>query len=612
MANRINDIIYNNYDRYTGEMFTATVVTTWHDGTVMTDAKVDNAIYFKNTVANGGGYSIHNGFKSTKEIDIRRYGLLADGTLRTISQTLPYVTLAQVQSINPSATLSNSADWYIISLMLKILPINSTILLNGFFVVDQEIIIKRGKIKLLGINSDNVDSGNRLKTIIKQIKPNADLFRVIEGDGTSAQFGVGLIDYFYMENLRCLGTMTATNLSGDGISFNQNANLGTCINWNFKEVSFGSFKNGFRHYSGSINDFFFDKCDFSANFNNGMFLNGNNTNQTNYFTFLNCGFSINGYDFVAGGIVTYSQIANSDNYDKGGFRCRQVTALNMIGVNAQVNYGIGFLFESGAQLGVFISGYAEANLINDIYFLSENVLNVNAGSFYSLNNQIAFINEKTKRAILPVTYSQFNETNSFKKYSENLVSNSRQTPILYVGDGSSVEFTTAVVDGTTEITTTGVGLQRFYLFDLAPFTPKNGEFYLQSIEVNAQNLSDVSIEISVNGGALGWTANEITTALNNQWYRVYKLVQIVDESLNFSCSIRKSTNQVLKFRNHTIQKFITAGTFYEEESVKKSQIVAGTPTAGVYGKKGDIKFDASFIYICIADNTWSKSPLTAV
>ncbi|WP_316743374.1 hypothetical protein [Pedobacter antarcticus] len=60
MANRTNDIIYNNYDQYTGEMFTTTIVTEWYDGTPMSDLKVDNAVYFKNKPELGGGYSKRN------------------------------------------------------------------------------------------------------------------------------------------------------------------------------------------------------------------------------------------------------------------------------------------------------------------------------------------------------------------------------------------------------------------------------------------------------------------------------------------------------------------------------------------------------------------------
>lgn len=49
--------IVDNYDRITGVPFNATKVTTWWDGSVMNDGKVDNYIYFKNKPELGGGYA---------------------------------------------------------------------------------------------------------------------------------------------------------------------------------------------------------------------------------------------------------------------------------------------------------------------------------------------------------------------------------------------------------------------------------------------------------------------------------------------------------------------------------------------------------------------------
>ena len=57
MANITENIIYNNFDRFTGEVFNTEVVTKYQDGSDMTDGKVDNVIYFKNKPELGGGYS---------------------------------------------------------------------------------------------------------------------------------------------------------------------------------------------------------------------------------------------------------------------------------------------------------------------------------------------------------------------------------------------------------------------------------------------------------------------------------------------------------------------------------------------------------------------------
>lgn len=54
MAILVGNTITNNFDRFTGEPFNATIVDEWWDGTPMSDSKVDNAIYFKNSNSVGG------------------------------------------------------------------------------------------------------------------------------------------------------------------------------------------------------------------------------------------------------------------------------------------------------------------------------------------------------------------------------------------------------------------------------------------------------------------------------------------------------------------------------------------------------------------------------
>jgi len=80
MALLTNDIIYNNYDQYTGEPFNARVTTVWHDGSGMDDTKVDNVIYFKNAATLGGGYSkrCYSG-----AIRVSWFGIMGDGTDET-------------------------------------------------------------------------------------------------------------------------------------------------------------------------------------------------------------------------------------------------------------------------------------------------------------------------------------------------------------------------------------------------------------------------------------------------------------------------------------------------------------------------------------------------
>ena len=74
---RIGNVIYDNYDRFTGEVFSATVVTSYTDGTAMNDGKVDGIIYFKNNASIGGGYSRRN---FTGNAKIKWFGAKGDGT----------------------------------------------------------------------------------------------------------------------------------------------------------------------------------------------------------------------------------------------------------------------------------------------------------------------------------------------------------------------------------------------------------------------------------------------------------------------------------------------------------------------------------------------------
>jgi len=76
MANKTGNIIYNNFDRFTGHPFNTKVLpTNKPNGSPYTDADVDNVIIFKNTTGLGGGYSkrIFQG-----AVDVRSFGAVGD------------------------------------------------------------------------------------------------------------------------------------------------------------------------------------------------------------------------------------------------------------------------------------------------------------------------------------------------------------------------------------------------------------------------------------------------------------------------------------------------------------------------------------------------------
>lgn len=129
-AERIADIIYGIYDRFTGTEFNATVVTTWWDGTAMDDSKVDNALYFKNIARLGGGYIKRN--YDGNGIFLSWFGLLgndANSVSATLNTLIPKVP-------ENSRLIFESGKSYIFSSTVNVLNKNITLDFNYSTVVN--------------------------------------------------------------------------------------------------------------------------------------------------------------------------------------------------------------------------------------------------------------------------------------------------------------------------------------------------------------------------------------------------------------------------------------------------------------------------------------------
>lgn len=166
--------ILNNYDRFTGEPFNATKISTWKDGTPMSDSKVDNTIYFKNTTELGGGYSKRD---FTGDIHVKHFGVLEDS------------------SADQSAYLQRALDvCESLDIPLKI---------SGNITLKRQI--KIGNIDLIGelYNTNLIISTDFLYTEIQDGKNYATFLNKSFGgnkNSTANSFSISNIKVTYLEN----------------------------------------------------------------------------------------------------------------------------------------------------------------------------------------------------------------------------------------------------------------------------------------------------------------------------------------------------------------------------------------------------------------------------
>ena len=349
--------IIQRVDQFTGENVNYQETEIWADGTSMNDSKIDGKIYLKK----GEKYYVDTEFLNNKIVKISRF--INDGT-KKIHEVFPNISISEVQEIEPTANLNNSSAWFLISKLLTWLPKESIVDIDIDINIDQTIVLKRGFIKFTssGLKINKIETSSPFlgrRVTIKQTAQNKDIIKVIDGDGTIHINGY--VENVVFENLNFIG-----NFTGDGISFHQTSNLGgTSIHFTFKNVLFGNCKNGFKHYSGHINDFFFEQASFSANYDIGFVLNSDNASQTNYFSFKDCRFDSNGLDTdINGNITDFVQDLQNPNWNKGGAKING-TAMTIVGVSMQANHGFG-LWLYGYLYGGFFNGYSEQNVLGDL------------------------------------------------------------------------------------------------------------------------------------------------------------------------------------------------------------------------------------------------------
>lgn len=577
--------ILKRVDKNTGENVNYREVTTWHDGSVIDDTKVDGVIYLKKD----NKYYVDIEFVLNKTIKLSRY-LPNDGNFHSISSVFPNVTNLEVQEFESTATTANSAGWFLISKLLSWIPKGAKIDIDIDVKIDQTIILKRGFISFIssGIKVDKINnwspySGKRC--YIEQIA-DKDTFKVVDGDGTIHLNGY--IENVFFEDFNVIG-----NYKGDGISFHISPNgVGTAIFFSFKNMSFVQHKNGFKHYTGHINDFFFENTSFSANFDIGFELNSENQNQTNYFVFNNSRFDSNGLDYdVNNNIIDYVQDLENPNWNKGGAKLSGTT-IEMRGCSLQVNHGFG-VWLYNYLYGGFFTGYSERNDLGDFIADKQKEYYKNVfSSMYSSGEHFVFHDDDV-RALFLTNFSYFrNQDFALKQFSQNGFLNPHNFEIQ---DYSSVGITKTInTDGIAEYDHINGG----YLYpklktEFEQFKPKDVYAFSFDCYLTEFQGQDFGLHPDLGGSVF----IENVGGKLNQWNRVSHVFVVGNEFpeggylLPFIRNLFGSTVGI-KVRLPILQKLeIPHATKFEFDSFKimpKKDACTATDTVGVVTYLNDL------------------------
>ena len=201
------------------------------------------------------------------------------------------------------------------------------------------------------------------------------------------------------------------------------------------------------------------------------------------------------------------------------------------------------------------------------------------------------------------------ETGTFEYYGAGLwVTVTGLSPIVsqsFTGDGSTVNFTlsqNATTDGvlvsingvvqspSTSYTVSGTTLT----FTEAPLTGDVIDVRLLSAAVDATVLSDVNTSVSVND--VSETAN---VTINGTLIAQVSNVALLPGA-NISYDVGSSS---INWRNIYASSFLGTGSI--------ASITNSAPaSSGAAGVKGQISYSGSFLYICVATNTWIRLATT--
>ena len=191
-----------------------------------------------------------------------------------------------------------------------------------------------------------------------------------------------------------------------------------------KNVSFGNFLNGFKHTQGHINNFYFNYCTFSDNYDNGFVVNSRSAEgQVNWFTMIDCVANQNGFNIIGNELVVFVNDQLTPNYDKGvGFKINGTS--HNLSIGGHINATAGILIPDNYIYGSNISGYFEQSGIADLIclvnsyaeWIRDTLINI-----YSAGDSYYFVNENIRRLSMPIYYCKYleNKINEISQRLEN-------------------------------------------------------------------------------------------------------------------------------------------------------------------------------------------------
>ena len=520
--------------------------------------KDDTGYYIKPTLLANGI------FKATEMInsnvwDIRYYSPLLYGkdTMRSIKDVFPNITQADINLIDSRGTVNNSAFWWWFTKVLYDAPINATIILNGWYKIDESILWKRCHTILEGVkrvdsNPMDFDTGG----LIEQTKEGADVITVIEGDGRTYHLPKYTV-HNKLKNITFLGGRDKNVITGSGLHF-AHSNGGTSIDWNFDNVFFSNNNYGFLHSDGHINSFSFNKCSFQGNIKSGFYSDGDSTKQLNAFVFNNGGASLNGFfKDVDGVIKQYIQDINNPDTSMNGIHIKGCTAINFIGFDFTLNSSYGLLLDDSYHLGVGVMCYAEKNSLADYRIRGNEEYNKEVFvNTYSEGSKIIFDDLNVERKSRLNSLFNYVKGNVNKIISNNII-NSLMTN--YEKTSDPVIYNENIINGCKEVEVKSETNSSFVNYIKPTFT--NGDLYIRNtfkkgdiikfslefIFISSSSENYFSVGVNLNDGGVYYNTKQ------NEWIKKTFIHEVTDESIDYIFSILISGNAHVKYRKPYIE-----------------------------------------------------------